>query len=62
MWLFGIGSLLAVIFGHMSDTEAKRQHRKMSGFAAAGQVLGVLGVIGAIVLVVRAAYVPSRWL
>jgi hypothetical protein len=50
VWLFGIGSLLAVIFGHMSDVEAKRGNRRMSGFAAAGQVLGVLGIIGAVIL------------
>jgi Domain of unknown function (DUF4190) len=50
VWLLGIGSLLGVIFGRMSDAEANRQDRRMSGFAAAGQVLGVLGIIGAIVL------------
>ncbi len=50
LWLGGIGSVLACIFGGMSETEAKRQHRKTSGFAFAGQVLGVLGVIGALVI------------
>jgi hypothetical protein len=54
VWLLGIGSLLAVIFGRMSDVEAYRCDRRTSGFAAAGQVLGVLGIIGAIaVLVLR---------
>lgn len=53
VWLLGIGSLLAVIFGHMSEAEAKRQDRKTSGFAIAGQVLGVLAIIGAIALLLH---------
>jgi hypothetical protein len=58
VWLFGIGSMLAVIFGNMSDAEAKRQGRKMSGFAAAGQVLGVLGIIGAVAAAVMVLLLP----
>jgi hypothetical protein len=50
VWIGGLGSALACIFGGMSESEAKRQHRKASGLAMAGQVIGVLGVIGAIVL------------
>jgi hypothetical protein len=42
--------VLACIFGGMSESEAKRQNRKASGLAIAGQVIGVLRVIGAIVL------------
>jgi Domain of unknown function (DUF4190) len=63
VWLFGIGSMLAVIFGNMSDTEAKRHGRKMSGFAAAGQVLGVLGIIGAVAVAVMVLLLPlyPRW-
>lgn len=57
-WLFGIGSILAVIFGNMSDAEAKRQGRKMSGFAAAGQVLGVLGIIGAVAVALLVLRLP----
>ena len=53
VWFGGVGSLLAVVFGHMSEAEAKRQQRKISGFAMVGQVLGVLGIIGTIVLIER---------
>lgn len=48
LWVFGVGSLLAVIFGYMSDAEAKRLERRLSGFAAVGQVLGMLGILGAV--------------
>ena len=61
LWLLGIGSLLAVIFGYLSDAEAKRQDRRMSGFAAAGQILGVLGVIGAAAFVMLHFPVSAVW-
>ena len=38
------------IFGGMSEQEAKRCNRKPSWFAYAGQVLGMLGITGAVVL------------
>jgi Domain of unknown function (DUF4190) len=46
VWLAGVGSVLAVIFGHISEQEAKRHGRRISGLAIAGQVLGVLELIG----------------
>jgi len=48
LWLAGVGSLLAVIFGRMSVAEARRRRRRVSVLAVAGQVLGVLGVISAV--------------
>lgn len=44
VWLWGLGSLLAVIFGHISHKEAKRLHRQPSGMATAGLVIGYLGL------------------
>ena len=45
VWLGGVASLLGVIFGAMSEHEAKRQMRRTSGLAIAGQVIGVLGAM-----------------
>jgi hypothetical protein len=50
VWLGGLGSVMACIFGGMSETQAKRAHRKASAMALAGQVFGVLGVIGVLAL------------
>ena len=50
VWLGGVGSLLAVIFGAMSELEAHRRQRKASGLALAGQLLGALGIVALIVL------------
>ena len=50
VWLGGLGSVLAVIFGVMSELDAHRKNRKASGLALAGQLLGALGIVALIVL------------
>jgi hypothetical protein len=45
LWLGGLGSLLAVIFGWSSRREARRQSRRESGLAATGIILGYLGLV-----------------
>jgi hypothetical protein len=52
LWLSGIGSLLAVILAVMARKRIKesRGSRTGEGFAIAGLVLGVLGVLGGVVL------------
>lgn len=47
VWLFGLGSLLAVIFGHRSRGESKRAGRATSALATAGTVIGYVGLVGA---------------
>lgn len=44
LWIFWIGSILAVVFGHLSLRHAKREQRPAPGLAIAGLVLGYLGV------------------
>ena len=58
VWLGGLGSLLAVIFGHMSHNEAKRANRQASGLATAGLVLGYKGLV-AIAIVIIAVIVAA---
>jgi amino acid transporter len=52
LWLGGLGSLLAVIFGHCSNGNAKRAGRKGSGMAVAGLVLGYLGLAAIVIVVI----------
>jgi len=61
VWLGGVGSLLGIIFGALSEHEAKRQMRRTSGLAIAGQVIGVLGVLAVVgyILIWRQAASPS---
>jgi Domain of unknown function (DUF4190)/Host cell surface-exposed lipoprotein len=47
LWFLGLGSLLAVIFGHRSRGESKRNGRSTSALATAGVVIGYIGLAGA---------------
>ena len=44
LWLFGLGSLLAVVLGHMALSQIKRTGEMGRGFAIAGLVLGYLAL------------------
>jgi hypothetical protein len=46
LWLYGVGSLLAIIFGHVSRNNAAKEGREKSGMALAGLILGYLGCAG----------------
>src|SRR5258708_7389148 len=45
--LFGLGSLLAIILGHVSLGQIKRQPQGGRGLAIAGTILGHIGVVAA---------------
>jgi hypothetical protein len=44
LWLYFIGSILAVIFGHVSLSQIKRTGQRGRGMAIAGLVLGYIGI------------------
>jgi hypothetical protein len=44
LWLWGVGSLLAVIFGHLAMSETRDGRKGGQGLAVAGLVLGWIGV------------------
>ena len=50
LWLAGVASLLAVIFGMISRGKAKRAHRQTSSYSTAGLVLGWIGLAGAAIV------------
>ncbi|MFA1551697.1 DUF4190 domain-containing protein [Actinomadura chokoriensis] len=56
LWLGWIGSILAIVFGHVSLSQIKRTGQAGKGMAIAGLVLGYLGlVIGVIVVTLLVA-------
>jgi hypothetical protein len=51
VWIYWIGSILALVFGYVSRRQIKKTGQKGEGFALAGIVLGWVGV-GILVLVI----------
>jgi hypothetical protein len=54
IWLYWIGSILALIFGYVAKSQIRENHQSGGGMATAGIVLGWIGV-GFLVLAVIAA-------
>lgn len=52
VWLWGLGSLLAVIFGAISRTEARKAGRQPSALATAGLILGIIGLVAAVIITI----------
>ena len=53
LWLYGVGSILSLIFGYISLGQIKRDPRqKGKGMAIAGVVLGWVGIVGLIIVIV----------
>lgn len=44
LWVYWIGSILAVIFGHIALRQTRRNGSRGRGMAIAGLVLGYIGV------------------
>jgi hypothetical protein len=60
LWLGGLGSLLAVIFGWTSSNAAHRAHRRSSALGDWGLGLGVLGLIGAVIIWAAIIYAAAH--
>jgi len=58
LWIFGLGSILALIFGYVGLSQIKRKHETGRGMAIAGVVLGWVGV-GFLVLFIVLASLPT---
>jgi hypothetical protein len=59
VWIYWIGSLLAIIFGHIAISQARKDETlRGKGMAIAGIVLGYVG-IGILVLAIIVAATSS---
>jgi hypothetical protein len=52
LWMWGLGSLLAVIFAAVSRRQMRESGQNGSGFATAGLVIGIVGLVGAIIITI----------
>ncbi|MEY2433902.1 MAG: hypothetical protein QOC92_3627 [Acidimicrobiaceae bacterium] len=51
LWVYWIGSILAIIFGFIALSQIKERHQSGKGMATAGLILGFIG-LGLLVLVI----------
>ncbi len=54
IWIYWIGSILAVIFGHIALNQIKKTGQTGRGMAIAGLILGYIGVAIMVVIIVIA--------
>src|SRR3954452_21576751 len=54
LWMYGIGSVLAIIFGVLGRKECDRGEKRGRGMATAGLVLGIIGVVGLVLVIILA--------
>ena len=59
IWLMGLGSIAAVVLGHVSRNKAQQEGRPKSGVALAGLILGYLGSAFFVVGIIAAITIPA---
>ena len=57
LWLWWLGSILAIVFGHIAKSQLAQPDNEQtgSGMATAGLVLGYIGLAGVVLLIVLVA-------
>ncbi|MCW2543849.1 MAG: hypothetical protein JWM40_1401 [Frankiales bacterium] len=58
LWLGGLASVGAIVLGHLSRSEARRDGRAPSGLALAGLILGYIGASFIVVGILAAIAIP----
>jgi Domain of unknown function (DUF4190) len=58
LWIFWLGSLLALVFGYIARQQIRDQHQGGAGMAVAGIVLGWIGA-GTLLLVILTAAINN---
>jgi Domain of unknown function (DUF4190) len=52
LWMWGLGSVLAVIFGAIARKQIGESGQGGGGLATAGLVIGIVGIVGAVILTI----------
>jgi hypothetical protein len=60
LWLYWLGSILALVFGYIALRQIKQRHQAGRGMAIAGTVLGWCGVAFLVLAVIGAVVSHSR--
>jgi len=54
VWIYWIGSVLAIVFGFIARSQIRQRNQGGDGMAIAGIVLGIVGVVIAIIVIIVA--------
>jgi hypothetical protein len=60
LWLWWVGSILAIVFGHVSLHQMRSSGQGGRGMAIAGLVLGYLGLAVLIVVIIAVSVAASN--
>ena len=60
LWLYWIGSVLALIFGYVARSQIKRSGQGGGGMAIAGIVLGWVGIAVLVIVIIAVAVTASE--
>jgi hypothetical protein len=58
-WLFGVGSLIAVILGHAARREIRERNQDGGALAMTGLILGYIGLAGLVLFIILMASAAS---
>jgi len=58
LWVYWIGSIIAVVLGHIALAQMRRNHDQGRGMAIAGLVLGYIG-IGTLLILLTGIFVSG---
>jgi hypothetical protein len=50
LWIYGIGAILALVFGYMAKKQIRERGESGGGMATAGIVLGWIGIVGLVLI------------
>lgn len=61
LWIYALGSILAIIFGHISRSQIKASNGQISGsgLALAGLIIGYIGLVVVVLGIVAAVAIPQ---
>jgi hypothetical protein len=59
VWVYGIGSIVAIVFGVIGRRQAEERNQGGRGLATAGLILGIVGLVGAAIIIIIALAASS---
>ena len=59
LWIYGLGAILALVFGYMAKKQIRERGEGGCGLATAGIVLGWIGIVGLVLILASSSSPPA---